>query len=97
RDKIFYDSYYYAALVEREALFRQPEADQAEDWRWDLAYHYTLLSDSRSGALYSELIENGFNDQMIIPGDLPEWVTQKSPELTVGITNTLSVGYSNPG
>ncbi len=69
----YHQSFYHAAIIEAEALFRHPNASQSTKWRWNLAYHWLQIGDERAGILYAGLIAEALNlEQYALPG-LPDW------------------------
>src|SRR6266540_4583584 len=65
----YMEQYQYLAFAEEEALFRFPNALQAEKWHWDLCYNlafsfaYAESADAPELPCYAKLIENGLNSR----------------------------------
>ena len=60
-DAAYYAAHHYAALLQREGLFRSGETKAAGRWRWELAYNYVRLGDKRATTLYGNLLEDALN------------------------------------
>jgi len=60
-------------LAVQEALLRYPDASQANEWRWVLAYALSRLNDPQAATLYADLISTGLNSQQASLENLPAW------------------------
>ena len=77
----YYDAYVYSVVAFKEALLRFPDAPQAEQWRWDLAYDLARLGDPEAGEQYAELISDGLNRGEVGLDKLYAWLPAKEPRL----------------
>ncbi|MGB9590984.1 MAG: hypothetical protein ACPL1K_00510, partial [Candidatus Kryptoniota bacterium] len=87
----------YAVFAEDEALFRFPDAPQADRWRLWRAHNLALLASPKAGAAFAEVIAAGLNQQQIDLSKLADWITQLEPSYRAFLTDlhprpdTLSV------
>ncbi len=57
----YFSAFSYAVVALKEALLRFPEAPQAEDWMWRLAYNQARTGDAQAGEIFSELLTQAMN------------------------------------
>jgi len=88
-DANYYAAFYYATIAQSEALLRYPDASEAEQWRWGLAYNLARIGDGRAAEQYAQLITQALNSAEIKPQDLPQWFLSHEPRLRLKI---LSLG-----
>ena len=77
----YYDSYSYPIFALREALLRFPDAEQAEGWRWSLAYDQALTGDEEFGDTYSALIADNLNRSQVDLEELYAWFPIQEPRM----------------
>jgi len=93
-DENYYAAYEFAVIAQREALLRFPDAPQADQWRWWLAYGLARLSDPQAGDHYASLIEQGLNRDLATVDGLQEWIQANEPRLGITITEVPPIpGY----
>jgi hypothetical protein len=80
-DRGFYDAFSYAVLAAQEALLRFPQADQATQWRFDLAYNLAQTGDPQAGAAYADLIRRALNQSEVDRDELMAWFQSQEPRL----------------
>ncbi|MEJ2598795.1 MAG: hypothetical protein P8Z00_10710, partial [Anaerolineales bacterium] len=81
----YYAAFKYAVFAQQEALLRFPDAPQAQDWRWGLAYDLARTGDSRAASHYADLIAQGLNRGETSLEGLPTWFHSKEPRLDLNI------------
>ena len=79
----FYAAFEYAILAQREALLRFPDADQANEWLYGLAYNYARTGNPNAGSIYTNLITNELDEKHIRVDELSSWGSQLNPPLTI--------------
>ncbi len=84
-DAAYYAAFSYAALAQREALLRFPDAPQAEAWRWGLAYNLARTGDQQAGEQYKDLILAALNQEQTNLTELSRWFSQQEPRLRLGL------------
>ncbi|MBN2550805.1 MAG: hypothetical protein JXB15_16695 [Anaerolineales bacterium] len=85
----YYQAYHYAVQALKEALLRYPDAPQAENWRWRLAYDLARLGDPEAGQVYQQIILQALNSGQVDLEQLYIWFQAKEPRLAlymVGMT-----------
>jgi hypothetical protein len=86
----------YVAFLQREALLRYPDAPQAEQWRWGLAYNLAHTNDPGVPEAYALLILDALDRQRIPLEDLPVWFNQHEHNFSLSIHRFLPPpGYLN--
>lgn len=92
-DANYYAAFYYATVAQSEALLRFPDAPQAAQWRWGLAYSLALVGNPGAGAAYADLLVTALNrDETDLKG-LSAWFQRQEPRFEL---LTTSLG-SSPG
>ena len=84
-NEAYYLSFYQAVVLSSEALLQYPKNPLATNWRWRLNSHLTKIGDKRASILYATLITQALNNQGIALDNLPEWVNEQDPQLTLDI------------
>lgn len=79
----YYAAFKYAILAQREALLRFPNADEADDWLYGLAYNYAKTGNPKAGSLYTNLITRELNDKKLRIDELFAWGNRLTPPLTI--------------
>lgn len=79
----YYDAFIYAVVAQKEALLRFPDAAQADQWRWDLAYNLARIRDPQVGNHYADLIAGGLNRGEVDIETLYAWLPAKEPRLAL--------------
>jgi hypothetical protein len=69
----YWAAFDYAVIALKEALLRFPDAEQASDWRWKLAYNLARTGNPEAGEIYAQLIAAGLNQGDTVLEELPEW------------------------
>lgn len=92
RDQSYYDNFRFAKLALEEALLRFPKAEQANGWRWSLAYTLARLGDPQAGELYSELIAQSLNSGEASIEELADWFATREPRLKLALTELSPAG-----
>ncbi len=93
-DENYYAAFAYAIDAQKEALLRFPDAPQAKEWRWGLAYNLARLGDAQArqiyadsaGEAYAHLITAALNQGETDIKGLPEWFRSQEPRLKLDIT-----------
>jgi hypothetical protein len=81
----FYTAFYFATLAQSEAVFRFPNHQDSDDWRWDLAYNLARIGDPRAGAHYADRISRALNGGSVDIEDLVSWIEDQEPRLNAEI------------
>ena len=81
----YYDSFRFAKLALEEALLRFPEAEQANDWQWRLAYTLARLGDEQAGEHYGDLIAKALNTGETSIDKLPQKFAEREPRLKLAV------------
>lgn len=79
----YYAAYRYATVALQEALLRFPDAPQAVQWRWSLAYNLARSGDSRAGEHYANLILQALNQGEVERDTLRSWFQIREPRLAL--------------
>ena len=79
----YYDAFFYATIAQREAILRYPDAPQADNWRWGLAYNLAQIGDHGSSEKYAELIAEGLNTGEVDLDNLTRWFKTKESRATL--------------
>jgi hypothetical protein len=79
----YYQAYKYPILALREGLLRYPDAPQADQWRWDLAYDLALTGDVEAGKVYANLLAKYLNRGDVDLDYLYAWLPIVEPEMTL--------------
>lgn len=79
----YFQAFQYATIAEQEALLRFPDAPQASEWRWMLAYDFARIGDPRAGQEYADLISQGLNSGEVELNYLYAWFPTKEPNLSL--------------
>lgn len=82
----YYAAFAYSISALREALLRFPQATDAVDWRWELAYSLAQTGDPQAGQAYADLIAAGLNSQESDPEGLADWFHTRDPRLTLSVS-----------
>ena len=85
-DANYNTAFQYGTIGLDEALLRFPDADQAGNWRWQLAYSLARQGDPRAGTHYRDLIVNSLNRGEAKLAGLPRWFSQQEPRLKLNLT-----------
>jgi len=105
-DRVYYDSFFYATFAQQESLLRFPDATQAENWRWLLAYDLARINDPQAGEVYGKLITSGLNRGEVDLLNLSDWFSTNEPRLSVytieldpipGYINSYLLDVRGPG
>ncbi len=83
----YYAAYAYAAFAEQEALLRFPDAPQAPQWRWNLAYNLARTGNSKAGSAYAELIVQALNRGVTSLNNLADWFKVNEARLDLAIVD----------
>lgn len=75
-DSNYNNAFTYAIFAQNEALLRFPESRYAAQWQWQQALNYARLGDTKAGAAFASLIENGLNAHQTTLAQLPEWISR---------------------
>lgn len=79
----YYAAFKYAILAQREALLRFPDADEAGDWLYNLAYNYAQTGNPQAGSLYANLITSELNEKKLRLDELSTWGNNLIPPLAI--------------
>ena len=85
-DENYYQAFHYAKVALMEALMRYPDAPQAPEWRWKLAYDQARSGDAGAGDTYADLIAGALNRGQVKIEDLSDWVRVQEPRIEMKIT-----------
>ncbi|NIS82681.1 MAG: hypothetical protein GTO14_21335 [Anaerolineales bacterium] len=88
----YYLSHKYVILAEEEAIYRFPDSEFSENWRWDLAFNYALVGSKSAGEIYSDLVSHDLNSGKVQLSDLVVWLQDKEPRLQFEFTSLPPVG-----
>jgi hypothetical protein len=80
-DSGYYQAFQYSVFALREALLRYPDAPQAQNWRWQLAYDLAQLNDAQTGQYYADLIVEALNRGEAPLNQLYVWFQQQEPRM----------------
>ncbi|MEJ2711428.1 MAG: hypothetical protein P8074_27725, partial [Anaerolineales bacterium] len=78
---LYYDSFKYAAFAQKEALLQFPDALQATQWRWGLAYNQARSADPEAGQTYAGLITSALNRGETNLAALSNWFKVNEPRM----------------
>ena len=82
-DLDYYAAFQPAAVALQEALLRFPDAPQAGEWRWRLAYTLARLRDPRAGEHYAELVTEALNQRAADLNNLTGWFSAQDLRLSL--------------
>jgi hypothetical protein len=77
----YFAAFKYAVFAQEEALLRFPDAQQAETWRWGLAYDLARTGNPQAASHYADLIAQGLNRGETSVEGLSAWFHDKEPRL----------------
>jgi hypothetical protein len=81
QNRDYYAAYRYASILQGEALLEYPTAFEATNWNWEQAYNFARIGDQRAAVRYASLIEEIYNTEGVIIGNLEGWIRQNDPRL----------------
>ncbi len=82
-NRAYYQAFEYAIIAQREGLLRYPDAPQAAEWNWGLAYNLARLGDPAAGSQYAALIVSALNQRETELPYLYTWFQQREPRLNL--------------
>ncbi len=77
----YYAAYYYATILQGEALLAYPNAFEATNWNWEQAYNLARTSNPQAVVRYATLINAAYNTEGVEIGNLEGWIRQNDPRL----------------
>jgi hypothetical protein len=77
----YHETFFYAQLLQAEALLRYPNHPLALKWQWGLAYNYARVGDVRASLIYANLIAAGLNSDEAELADLGLWIEAQDTRL----------------
>jgi hypothetical protein len=90
----YYAAFSYAVVAQQEALLRFPDAPQANQWRWGLAYDLARTGDSSAGKQYANLIAQALNRGEVNIRQLDTWFQTQEPRLGLNVIELKPIsGY----
>jgi len=90
----FYAAFSYAVIAQKEALLRFPDAPQANQWRWGLAYDLARTGDPSAGEQYANLIAQALNRGEVSVRQLDTWFQSQEPRLGLNVIELKPIsGY----
>lgn len=81
----YYTAFRYAVLAGQEGLLRFPDASQALQWRFGLAYSLAQIGQGRAGEVYAELLAGALNQDLTSLEGLPNWFNSQEPRLLLNL------------
>lgn len=94
-DAGYYRAFSLAEFGLREALLRYPDASQATEWRWRLAYALALQGDPLAGQQYADLIAEALSSETTDLSRLYLWFQEQEPRLALYMVQTIPpAGYT---
>ncbi len=79
----YYSAYQYAAIAYQEAILRFPDAPQAKQWQWNLAYDLARMGDVEAGHQYAQIIATALNQDEIALEEVVTWFNEFEPRLMI--------------
>lgn len=90
----YYAAFSYAVVAQKEALLRFPDAPEANQWRWGLAYDLARTSDPSAGQQYASLIAQALNRGEVNVRQLGTWFQTREPRLGLNVIELKPIsGY----
>lgn len=90
----YYAAYTYAVIAQKEALLRFPDAPQANQWHWGLAYDLARTGDPEAGDQYATLIAQALNRGEVSVRHLDTWFQTQEPRLGLNVIELKPIsGY----
>jgi hypothetical protein len=88
----YFQAFYHASVIQKEAILQHPDDGRTFGWRWDLTYNYARIGDPRSANLYASLFSQGIESQQINIDSLQDWVNSLDPKLVLNIQIVSPLG-----
>lgn len=79
----YFSAFSYAVIAQKEALFRLPNASQANDWHWRLAFNLARIGDEAVGAVLTNYIEWMLNSKSVRLDELAVWGNSRNPPVEI--------------
>jgi len=90
----YFAAFSYAAIIQREALLRFPDARQADDWYWRLIFNLARTGDETARDAFTDYITQKLNNERVRLDELGEWGNTQQPPVQIIITSiTVPTGY----
>ncbi len=90
----YYAAFSYAVVAQKEALLRFPDAPEANQWHWGLAYDLARTSDPSAGEQYASLIAQALNRGEVNVRQLDTWFQNQEPRLGLNVIELKPIsGY----
>jgi len=80
-NQAYFQAFDYAVIAQREALLRFPDASQAQDWNWGLAFNLARMGDASSGTQYAQLVASALNRGETDLSYLYVWFNEHEPRM----------------
>ncbi|MBE0409532.1 MAG: hypothetical protein IBX69_07355, partial [Anaerolineales bacterium] len=90
----YFSAFTFAVFALRESLFRLPDANQANDWYWNLVYNLARTGDEDVGQAFPELITGMLNEDLVRLDELVTWGKSRKPPVQIFLTSlAVPSGY----
>ncbi len=88
----YYAAYSYATILQDEALLQYPNAFEAPNWDWELAYNLARTSNPQAVVRYASLVNAAYNTEGVQIGNLEGWIRQNDPRLWLETFKRPAIG-----
>jgi hypothetical protein len=85
-DASYNAAYQYSTLAIRESLLRFPVANQAQKWRFQLAFSLAHMGDAAASVAYGDLIASSLNSAETDLDSLISWFKRGEPSFKLNLT-----------
>jgi hypothetical protein len=82
-NELYYDSFFYATIAEKEGILRFPDSPLADEWRWALAYDLAQIGDAQASEEYGKLITDALNRGDVDIWNLSNWFSSNEPRMSL--------------
>lgn len=90
----YFDAFHYATIAGKEGLQRFPDALQAVQWRFDLAYNLAQTGSPEAGEAYAALLSETLNQGDVDLAGLVDWFRARETRLRLDLVEmTPPPGY----
>jgi len=80
-EEAYYQAFEYGINAQQESILRYPDAPQADQWRWDLAYNLARMGNPDAGRQYADVLVRALNRDEVQVSGLSTWLQTKEPRM----------------
>lgn len=88
QNEAYFSAYRYAVVALQENLLNFPDADQAVDWQWQLAYNLARTGAEQAGQQYADLIAAALTRGETELSELYIWFEDHEPRMSLHLAES---------